>query len=268
VYVFVRRDLPPSQAAVQACHACIEARHLFPAGPNHANLVVLGIRDEAKLIDALRRIHALGIRLQAFFEPDLGGQLTAFATEPIPGDSRHPFRRYPLLCLDALPSQPLGAAARGKGSLNHIPGESSAMTDAKVPEVHKSRFGFHPCPWEVFAKLKCLHRWYWQTVREFAAWKRWERKLPTNRVIRRWIRDASGRRVGCEGVGPRPEPTYCPAFVRHGKANDNGFVGDYQNARMPRAVAERVMPLSHSFDEIDAMFRRVASWLEANRGSR
>src|SRR5687768_17348390 len=57
----------------------------------------------------------------------------------------------------------------------------------------QSRFGFHPSTYEVFLKLKFLHKWYWQTLYDFHRWHRWRRKDEQNRI--------------------GPEPTYCPVFV-------------------------------------------------------
>jgi len=40
-----------------------------------------------------------------------------------------------------------------------------------------SRFGFHPCDRQTFLKLKALKKYYWQNVRDFYRWWRWQRKL-------------------------------------------------------------------------------------------
>jgi hypothetical protein len=92
----VRKDLSYPQQAVQACHACIDARDFYPADLETPNLVLLGVNDEKKLVNTLRRIEKLGIRCKAFVEPDIGNQLTAIATEPVSGDSRHHFKQYQL----------------------------------------------------------------------------------------------------------------------------------------------------------------------------
>ena len=57
----------------------------------------------------------------------------------------------------------------------------------------QSRWGFHPCSYDDFLKLKRLHKWHWQTVHDFHRWHRWQRKLPHNRV--------------------GSEPAFCPLFV-------------------------------------------------------
>lgn len=113
----------------------------------------------------------------------------------------------------------------------------------------KSRWGYHPCTYEVYGLLKDLHRWYWQTVYDFHRWHRWQRKQPQNRV--------------------GPEPVFCELFVEdtvwykpcrrgdevHFKVYpkmliDHDVVDLYRKARTP-------MPESCSvFDA--AMFDRIA----------
>ena len=51
--------------------------------------------------------------------------------------------------------------------------------------VYKSRWGFHPCGYELFAKLRLLHKWYWQTVYDFHRWHRWCRKEPHQELRRK-----------------------------------------------------------------------------------
>lgn len=83
---------------VQACHASLEAARAFLPSPyEHPFVIVCGVRDERRLGQCLRRLEAAGIRFRAFFEPDLGGQLTAAATEPVRGNQRRLFRRFQLL---------------------------------------------------------------------------------------------------------------------------------------------------------------------------
>lgn len=98
----------------------------------------------------------------------------------------------------------------------------------KPEEVLKSRWGYHPCTYSIFCKLKRLHRLYWETVSDYFAWERWSRKQPQNRK--------------------GPEPTYNKAFIddmpsfrqreRCGRwlkktINDHGIIELYQRARMP-----------------------------------
>ena len=59
----------------------------------------------------------------------------------------------------------------------------------------QSRWGFHPCSYDVFLKLKRLHKWYWQTVYDFHRWHRWRRKEKQNQA--------------------GSEPKFCPVFVEN-----------------------------------------------------
>jgi hypothetical protein len=127
-----------------------------------------------------------------------------------------------------------------------------------------SKRGFHPCDYQTYLKLKMLHKRYWQTKRAFAEWKRWQRKLPKNRVIRKWLRDANGRKIGHEIIGPLPETTYCPTFVRNanpwwGDTKDWGIVQTYQQARMP-VSKEKVKPLALSVMDVEKLHQEVEDW--------
>ena len=98
MYVFVRKDLSPSQRVVQSGHALIEATKAFLAGEDeHPSVIVFGVKCEAKLQSLAERIQEQGVRIKRFFEPDIGDQMTAFATEPVVGDQREVFRKYQLL---------------------------------------------------------------------------------------------------------------------------------------------------------------------------
>ncbi|HEV3118357.1 MAG TPA: hypothetical protein VGY58_15010 [Gemmataceae bacterium] len=86
------------QQVVQACHASLEAARTFlPLSCEHPFVVVCGIRDEPRLFRCIERLEKAGVRYRAFFEPDLGDQLTAVATEPVHGSKRSMFRNYQLL---------------------------------------------------------------------------------------------------------------------------------------------------------------------------
>ncbi len=62
-------------------------------------------------------------------------------------------------------------------------------------KIHKSRFGFHPCNYQLFLKLKYLHKQYWIALRQYHRWHRWFLKEPQNK---------SG-----------DEPKFCSAFVEN-----------------------------------------------------
>jgi len=121
-----------------------------------------------------------------------------------------------------------------------------------------SRWGFHPCNYDVFLKLKRLHKWYWQAVYDFHCWHRWQRKLPHNRI--------------------GPEPAFCPLFVEeqmwykpvrtHGVNGfrvypktvvDRGVVSLYQQARV--AQPQPVAPLDDAtVRQIEELYARVEAY--------
>src|SRR5262245_15407440 len=145
-------------------------------------------------------------------------------------------------------------------------------------KTYRSRWGYHPCDYETFLLLKLLNARWLAAQRRHAQWQRWFRKKPANRVVRRWPRDAQGRKIGSEIVGPQPEPRPCPLFCRHvpaicawsaaGEYLPGGRTVDgytllhqlripeaYRAARTPAPTAEAVSPLPLTAAEI----RQLAS---------
>lgn len=59
-------------------------------------MVICTVRDEEALRLAAAKCSASGIRKYVFTEEDLGDQATSFATEPITGETRKFFKRFPL----------------------------------------------------------------------------------------------------------------------------------------------------------------------------
>jgi hypothetical protein len=141
--------------------------------------------------------------------------------------------------------------------------------------VHQLRWGWHPCDYATFRLLKRLNRACEEARRQFAAWQRWHRKMPHNRVVRRWLRDGQGRRIGCEIVAPRPEPPLSPLFCvrrltpsfwgQDGKPlkearlveevvfDDLGIPTAYRTARKPASSPEMVQPLSLAVEELQRL---------------
>jgi hypothetical protein len=97
--VLVRKDLPPSQIAVQACHASIEVARdsLIPSGIDHPSVIVCGVDNEAKLRSSLAYVQEKGIPCRLFHEPDRNNEATAFATAPVYGDDRKLFKKFQLI---------------------------------------------------------------------------------------------------------------------------------------------------------------------------
>jgi hypothetical protein len=139
--------------------------------------------------------------------------------------------------------------------------------------VYQSRWGYHPCDFETCQRLKKLNALYEQARRTCADWQRWARKAPANRVIRRWLRDESGRKVGSEVIGPRPEPKLSLLFCTR------SFVGKgdklrpqvtfhfpwnvtdlYRVARTPAITPERVQPLPWTREELRQLVAEGEKW--------
>ena len=200
------------QQVVQACHACIEIARLLSPDIVHPHLVILGTDSEFQLQHVAARLEALGIQYQPFYEPDLGSQLTSLATEPLSLQQRKAMQRYRCWGESALTKKDKNKRGRNMSS---------------VSNTHRSRYGFHPCNFEVYRQLKYLHRRYWDTLRQFHTWHRWYRKQPENR----------------SGSAPK----YCAIFVedrpwakRVTRNGEKGF------KRYPKTVVDHdVMQLYH-----------------------
>jgi hypothetical protein len=149
-------------------------------------------------------------------------------------------------------------------------------------QVHKSRWGYHPCDYETFLLLKKLNACFLRALHRYTAWKRWSRKQPHNRVIRKKMVDAQGCKVGSEVVGPMPEPCLCPFFtkrekvVSHRKSKGGPIKAEggaerlhleysdlpevYRAARTPVLREDLVAPLKYSPEEIRGLVQQVEAW--------
>lgn len=153
-----------------------------------------------------------------------------------------------------------------------------------LQSVFPSRFGFHPCDYPTYRKLKFLNLVYLRAVLLAHAWERWKRKDPQNRVRRCRIRNEKGQTIGYTDPVPIPEPPICPVFSRRvqetrfvdkkGNHFKDGFLDekvmtddpqiatDYSAARRPMPEPGAVRPLRSSLAEIDDWFEKARAWLE------
>jgi hypothetical protein len=145
--------------------------------------------------------------------------------------------------------------------------------------AHRSRWGWHPCDYPTYLLLKELHGLYERAQHQYAAWRRWQRKKPHNRVVRRKITDETGNKVGEEIGGPRPEPPLPPLFcVRRqvpsfwsedGKPiktarlveqidfDDHSVAEAYRTARTPMPNEKEVKALPLAPEEVRALLERA-----------
>jgi|SRR5581483_5304168 len=123
--------------------------------------------------------------------------------------------------------------------------------------AHKGKFGWYPCDWATYQKLKKLNMVYDKALRSKARWDCWNRKEPQNRVSRVKLKDSSGRVVGYGVSVPLKEPEVCPIFcVKIGnlvKMVDLPIYQDYCRARYPVLGEEGVSGLSMSLELIEKL---------------
>lgn len=127
-------------------------------------------------------------------------------------------------------------------------------------QTHQGRFGFHPCDFETFQKLKEAHRLLLRAYRDCKRFIRWHAKMEHNR----------------QG----PEPTAPAEFIERGvhRLDKHCFYGDgflrtpdaegvlqnyylhilrqLQLARHPKPTPEEVIPL-HIPDDLDVIVERL-----------
>lgn len=89
----------------QAAHAAHEAGIRFGDPHCVSSIVVCPVDNEHELLKAQWRIARKGIRMYVFREPDIGGQATALATEPIAAGLRKVFSKYRLWLPDGQPAR-------------------------------------------------------------------------------------------------------------------------------------------------------------------
>jgi hypothetical protein len=149
--------------------------------------------------------------------------------------------------------------------------------------AHRAKWGWYPCDYETYQLLKNLNRLCEQARRKYAAWQRWQRKMPHNRVLRRTVVDESGEKIGTEVVGPWPEPAlpalFCvrrqvlsnwsndgrplktPRLIETVEFDDHGIEDAYRCARRPAETEQQVERLKLSPEDV----RRLAK--QAGLGS-
>ena len=145
--------------------------------------------------------------------------------------------------------------------------------------VSRSRWGHHPCDYETYLLLKKLNGYYEKAVRAYAAWQRWARKEPQNRVRRRRVRNDKGQTIRSEVIGPLPEPRLPALFctkarvlsheagqgIREGwrvAVNDSLRIAEvYRQARTPAPTPQAVIALPWSVAEVRRLVEQASEWL-------
>lgn len=196
LYVVVRKDLSTPQKAVQSMHAVFESVLSFPPKPPyiHPNVVFCEVKDERRLFKFSQKLEKEGIRYVLFQEPDIGNQYTALATETVV-ECRSVFKELQLVKEKSMSKEEVGQ-----------------VLPIIEKETYKTRFGYVAYSYEDYLKLKRLNRLFYEDCKRAARWKRWVRKAPHNRVLKKWLRNDLGQRIGVEIVGSMPEPVTWDLF--------------------------------------------------------
>ncbi len=146
--------------------------------------------------------------------------------------------------------------------------------------AHRSRWGWHACDYETFLLLKELAGLFERAQHQHAAWQRWARKRPHNRVVRRKVIDAKGNKVGEEVVAPRLEPPLPSLFctrrqvvtywsedgrpIEKGRLVEDvvlaghGVPEAYRAARRPALSEEEVKALPLTPEEVRGLLERAS----------
>src|SRR4051794_10141915 len=97
--------------------------------------------------------------------------------------------------------------------------------------------------------LKELNKRLFRARAQKAAWERWARKMPHNRVRRPRLTNGAGQLIGHGPPEPMPEPPLNPCFLRKATLpsgrcvvvlDDGGIEAAYRQARHPAATAEEL----------------------------
>lgn len=139
---------------------------------------------------------------------------------------------------------------------------SQSTVEAILVPTFKSRWGWLPCCYNTYVMLKRLHRIGFHALRQFHALKRWQRKLPRNRVIRMYRYNHKGQKIAATIVGSQPEPLVHPVFATRVElplgAHRVDFhhelwqrvVTSYRLARRPKENSQDVEAMPMSLHEI------------------
>lgn len=150
------------------------------------------------------------------------------------------------------------------GSMNNIGGNIPAITNP-AQQVFQGRFGYYPCNYETYRKIRAIYSHYWQALHSYGRWTRWNRKEPQNRVSYSRVRNDKGQVVGKVLVGPVSEPQRSNVFytVRGFRRKcehaliDNGISECYNMARMPVENKNDVQNLPLSIAVINEMYDKL-----------
>lgn len=136
----------------------------------------------------------------------------------------------------------------------------------------KTRWGYVSYSYEDYKNLKKLHHLYNQALMNLGKFKRYNRKLPKNRTIKKILRNNLNQKIGTNIIGPMPEPKLNPFFITHipngilnkqkwiyefFKIDDHQIVSEYKKARMP-VNQENVLKPSFTSEQIIELLKQAS----------
>lgn len=122
--------------------------------------------------------------------------------------------------------------------------------------TYQSRWGYHPCDFPTYLMLKAINKVVLLHLRQQAAWERWDRKMPHNRIYRSKLRNNSGQVVGFGLPVPRPEPEVTLSFLPP-KARLVPEV--YRWARRPAPTPEAVERMKLTVEDIRHLHEKLCT---------
>lgn len=148
--------------------------------------------------------------------------------------------------------------------------------NATQKTVHQSRWGFHPISREASKKLRFINGVFAKAQHAAAAWVRWDRKDPKNRILKR--RDKDGRKQPVLDAEGKPvlmkEPKYNPLFhtvqaferketywcvpsLYRSTGLGEKVLSWSRIARMPAPTSDAVQELPVTEEEIEQLYQQV-----------
>lgn len=129
------------------------------------------------------------------------------------------------------------------------------ITKEITMETYKTKYGYHPCSKETFFQIKKLRKAYWQTLKDFCRWNRWNRKEPQNRCgdepkyNEMFIRDWEWSRPSTKRDGSTRWKSYPKTVV------DHDILNMYEEARRPSATpntwsSEKIELIEKMYDQL------------------
>jgi hypothetical protein len=119
----------------------------------------------------------------------------------------------------------------------------------------KGRWGYYPCTYELYCKLKRLNFLALCARKRHAVWERWDRKFPENRVSHPPKGTPNRRKTA---LAPLPEPVLAPDGL-YGLSRDY-IEESYRAARYPVNTPEEVIPIKFSEDRISKLLTEAELW--------